>query len=221
MSDIRTDGYNRISFWKEDSIGLIVIRSDKNGNCDQDLFKETLQAVSLAYMDDSVTSIAFTGINEYFLHDVLVDETKGTFQEFFDMIHTLIRTLSAIRKPIFSVVNGIATGIGYEFALLADAVIASRSAQLGFPQKYSFVCLGSLTSQRFGLRTVSKAAEGKNSDYVFPPNNFLADAKALINELSGLDYPLFRRVRLSNYEPAMLAEKDAYISSRLTEKANR
>lgn len=214
MSDIKTEGFSQISFWKEDSIGLIVMRPDSRGYCSQDLIRELLEAVGIGYMDDGVSSIAFTGLNNFFLSEILIDERKEALQEFFEMLHTLIRTIAAISKPLFAVINGNATGIGYELALLTDVLMASDAAEVGFPANYKFVSLGSLTCQRFGLLPITKSEEGKNVDYVFPADDFLSDSKSKIRELESLDHALARKNRLANLELAMLSEKNKYLFSK-------
>ena len=189
-SNITTHGFHDLSFWKEENIGLIVMRCDSKGRSRQNLFKELLQVVGIAYMDESVRSIAITGINEIFLREIMLEEKDGAAHEFFDYAHALIRTIYSLNKPVFSLVNGPALGIGYEIALLSDAIISSSSSVMGFPPGYNFVLLGSLTSSRFGVRPVEPARQGINADYVIDHDNFMADAKVKVHELDMLRYSL-------------------------------
>lgn len=212
-NNITTHGYNDITFWKEEDIGLIVIRCDSKGQSRQSLFKELLQAIGIAFMDETVKSIAFTGINEIFLKEILLEDEKYAAYDFFDYAHTLIKTIYSVNKPIFSLINGPAIGIGYEIALLSDVIIASSTSLLGFPPGYNFVLLGSLTSSRLGIRVVEPAKEGINADYVIGHDNFIEDAKNKVHELDTLKYHLNRRYRLKGFEEAMLFEKDNYFSS--------
>ncbi|MFG1414618.1 MAG: enoyl-CoA hydratase-related protein [Thermoplasmataceae archaeon] len=211
-SNITTHGFHDLSFWKEENIGLIVMRCDSKGRSRQNLFKELLQVVGIAYMDESVRSIAITGINEIFLREIMLDEKDGAAHEFFDYAHALIRTIYSLNKPVFSLVNGPALGIGYEIALLSDAIISSSSSVMGFPPGYNFVLLGSLTSSRFGVRPVEPARQGINADYVLDHDNFMADAKVKVHELDMLRYSLNRKIRFRGFEEAMLLEKDNYFS---------
>lgn len=211
-SNITTHGFHDLSFWKEENIGLIVMRCDSKGRSRQNLFKELLQVVGIAYMDESVRSIAITGINEIFLREIMLEEKDGAAHEFFDYAHALIRTIYSLNKPVFSLVNGPALGIGYEIALLSDAIISSSSSVMGFPPGYNFVLLGSLTSSRFGVRPVEPARQGINADYVLDHDNFMADAKVKVHELDMLRYSLNRKIRFRGFEEAMLLEKDNYFS---------
>ena len=211
-SNITTHGFHDLSFWKEENIGLIVMRCDSKGRSRQNLFKELLQVVGIAYMDESVRSIAITGINEIFLREIMLEEKDGAAHEFFDYAHALIRTIYSLNKPVFSLVNGPASGIGYEIALLSDAIISSSSSVMGFPPGYNFVLLGSLTSSRFGVRPVEPARQGINADYVIDHDNFMADAKVKVHELDMLRYSLNRKIRFRGFEEAMLLEKDNYFS---------
>lgn len=211
-SNITTHGFHDLSFWKEENIGLIVMRCDSKGRSRQNLFKELLQVVGIAYMDESVRSIAITGINEIFLREIMLEEKDGAAHEFFDYAHALIRTIYSLNKPVFSLVNGPALGIGYEIALLSDAIISSSSSVMGFQPGYNFVLLGSLTSSRFGVRPVEPAKQGINADYVLDHDNFMADAKVKVHELDMLRYSLNRKIRFRGFEEAMLLEKDNYFS---------
>lgn len=211
-SNITTHGFHDLSFWKEENIGLIVMRCDSKGRSRQNLFKELLQVVGIAYMDESVRSIAITGINEIFLREIMLEEKDGAAHEFFDYAHALIRTIYSLNKPVFSLVNGPAAGIGYEIALLSDAIISSSSSVMGYPPGYNFVLLGSLTSSRFGVRPVEPAKQGLNADYVLEHDNFMADAKKKVHELDMLRYSLNRKIRFRGFEEAMLLEKDNYFS---------
>lgn len=188
------------------------MRCDSKGRSRQNLFKELLQVVGIAYMDESVRSIAITGINEIFLREIMLEEKDGAAHEFFDYAHALIRTIYSLNKPVFSLVNGPALGIGYEIALLSDAIISSSSSVMGFPPGYNFVLLGSLTSSRFGVRPVEPARQGINADYVLDHDNFMADAKVKVHELDMLRYSLNRKIRFRGFEEAMLLEKDNYFS---------
>ena len=212
MSNLVIKGYNDISFFKEEGIGLIVLRSDSRGFIKSTVFKELLEAVSIAYMDDDVKAIAITGINENFLVDILVDEGKDSLLEMFDAIHTLIRTIYSIKKPFFAVVNGPAVNIGYEISLLCDSIIASEKSKLGFSGKHKFACLGSITTSRFGIRLPEKASAGVNADIVLPYENFIYDSKVTIKEMSGISFWLARRMKMSGFETAMMYEKDAHIA---------
>ncbi len=214
-NDIRTRGYKDVSFWNEEHIGLIVIRCDSHGNSRQSLAKELLEVVGIAYMDEEVKCIAFTGVNDNFLNEIMLEERRGAAREFFDYLHTLVRTIYSIRKPIFSVINGSAINIGYELALLSDISIASRGVPVGFTPGYTFVSLGSLTSLRYGVRGIEKAEAGRNVDIVLEKDNFLDDAKKTILSLSDQRYDMTRKAKLRGYEDTLFYEKDEYMRVRM------
>ncbi len=212
MSNLVIKGYNDISFFKEEGIGLIILRSDSRGLIKSTVFKELLEAVSIAYMDDDVKAIAITGINENFLVDVLVEDGKDSMLNMFDAIHTLLRTIYSIKKPFFAIVNGPAINIGYEIALLCDSIIASEHSVLGFSGKHKFACLGSITTSRFGIKTPEKAQAGINADFVLPYENFIYDSKVKIKELTDISFWLARRMKMTGFETAMMYEKDSHIA---------
>ena len=212
MSNLVIKGYNDISFFKEEGIGLIILRSDSRGFIKGTVFRELLEAVSIAYMDDDVKAIAITGINDNFLADVLVDEGRDSMLNMFDAIHTLLRTIYSVRKPFFAIVNGPAINIGYEIALLCDSIIASERAVLGFSGKHKFACLGSITTSRFGIKKPERAQAGINADTVLPYENFIFDSKVRIKEMADISFWLARRMKMSGFETAMMYEKDTHIA---------
>ncbi len=210
MSDIRVKGFDDVSFWREEDIGLIVIRASSTGQIRKKTLDELIMALSTASIDSSIKSIAITGQNEVFCRDI------GDWENPTDILNSL-RALASIiyslEKPINAILNGDATDTGYELALLCDTIIASPEAKLGFNTSYMFSMGGSLSSLRFNGIEIAKATEKVNCDYVFPHSDLLGQAKTKIQEICSNNYVLRRKNRLRLIREAVGEEHIAILSS--------
>ena len=209
MSDIRVKGFEEISFWREDEVGLIVIRSSSSGKIRKETLDELMMALSTASIDTAVESIAITGQNEIFATELLGWEKPV---EMLNSLRGLASIIYSIEKPLYAIVNGNAIDIGYELALLCDTIISAPEAKLGFSKKYLFSMGGSLTSLKFQKTDVRMALEGINCDYVFPASDLLGESKALIQDTSSFKMVLTRRNRMRQIREALGEEHLALVS---------
>lgn len=214
MSDIRVKGFEDISFWREDEVGLIVIRSSSTGRIRKQTLDELMMAISTASIDSSVESIAITGQNELFANELVGWDKPG---EMLNSLRALASIIYSVEKPLYAIVNGDAIDIGYELALLSDTVISSPDVKLGFNREYMFAMAGSLTSSRFSRTEVKNALEGINCDYIFKSTNLLGESKSLIQETSSFKMVLKRKNRM-RYIRETLGEEHLAILSRLNEE---
>lgn len=210
MSDIRVKGFDDISFWREDDVGLIVVRTSPNGQIRKKTIDELIMSLSTASIDSSIKSIAVTGQNEMFATELLGWDNPT---ELLNSLRALASIIYSLEKPVFAIVNGDALDIGYEIALLCDVIIASPQAKLGFYKSYSFSMAGSLSSLRYSHLEVSPANEGINCDYIFPPSDLLGESKSKIQDLSSNKLVLRRKNRLRFIREAMGEEHLSLLSS--------
>lgn len=216
MSDIRVKGFDDISFWREDDIGLIVIRSSSAGQIRKKTLDELILALSTASIDPSVKTIAITGQNEVFARDI-GDWEDPT--EILNSLRALASIIYSLEIPVVAVVNGDAIDTGYELALLCDAVIASPEARLGFNRSYMFAMGGSLSSLKYTALEISRATERVNCEYVFPASDLLGEAKTKIQDINSSKLVLRRKNRLRFIREAV-GEEHIAILSKLNENKN-
>ncbi|MCL4337569.1 MAG: enoyl-CoA hydratase-related protein [Candidatus Thermoplasmatota archaeon] len=213
MSDIRVKGFEDISFWREDEIGLIILRSSSSGKIKKHTLDELIMALSTASIDGSVESIAITGQNDFFATELLGWDNPI---EMLDSMRALASIIYSIEKPIYAIVNGDAIDIGYELALLCDTIISAPEAKLGLTKQYMFAMGGSLTSAKFLKTDVKKALEGMNCDYVFPASDLLGESKILIGETSNFKMVLKRKSHMRFIREA-LGEEHLALLARISE----
>ncbi len=183
MSNLRVRGFSYITFWQEDSIGLIVLKSDKNGNIRTSAFSELMQALALAAADEKVKYIAITGMNSFFAKDLYLKPEESIVDSLETMLSFSLFS-SGVQKPVVSLINGDALNIGYEIALLTDLVISSEKARCGFQKDYKCLMGGTIARRRFYDPGISNAEKNKNSDIVIEGIDFLGQAKDfLLNKL--------------------------------------
>lgn len=210
MSDIRVKGFDEVSFWREEDIGLIVIRSTSSGQIHKKTLDELIMALSTASIDPSVKSIAITGQNEQFAKEIVDD---GDPVELLNSARALASIVYSMEKPVIAILNGDALDAGYELALLCDVIISSPESNLGFQKDHMFVLGGSLSSLKYPTFETTKATEHVNCDYVFPAADLLGKAKDKIQEINTNRLVLRRKNRLRFIREAVGEEHMAVLTA--------
>lgn len=214
MSNLKVHGFNHITFWQEDGIGVIAIRSDSNGRINVNLIQELIMAFGTAIADSEVKAVALTGINDNFLTGLNWFEDSQGFEDTIDTSHTLVNIIKAMKKPLFALLNGDAIDFGYELALLSDYIIAVKKSNVGFNNGYLFMAGGSHTWNRFRFLGTGHAQERINVDMVIEnEGEFLEDSKKLIRENMLVDFPSIRQNRLAGISRSILVETDKLLRS--------
>lgn len=207
MSDIRVDGYSSISFWREDEIGVIVLRTGDDSMLNTGHVSELITSLGTAAMDDNVRAVAITGINLRFAKGLDLDNSAD-LDNIMQYGQALLSLVYSIEKPIFTIIGGEAIDAGYEIALMGDVLLASRNNEVGFNKSYTFMLGGSITSSRFRCTDVAKASAGSNVDLTFDQDKLLDDAKQYISEHADFDYPLIRKRRMMSLRESLLEERE-------------
>lgn len=210
MSNITVKGYDYVSFWREDTVGVIVLRTDSSGKISPSVLGELMMAIGKAAIDDDVKAIAITGQNFVFCKGLL---DAGNQRSYLEQARALASTLASIEKPTFALINGDAFDFGFELALLCDKIIAADGCRLGFYKEYSFILGGSLTSSRLQELARVDAKVGSNCDLIINRDTFLEDSKGVINKSRGALMVLRRRMALRNLIEALNMEHLAYLQN--------
>ena len=123
----RSDGAARVTLNRPDSLNAWTIAFGE----------ELLEVVESLAGDSSVRAVLITGAGRAFSSGAdLRDDTRPMTAEGKPDVHTpltsyynpIIRTVREMPKPVISVVNGPAVGIGCSLALAGDLVLASEDA---------------------------------------------------------------------------------------------
>ncbi|KAA8922877.1 enoyl-CoA hydratase/isomerase family protein [Thermoplasma sp.] len=208
MTDIRVRGYRSISFWQEEGIGLIVIRSDSHGEFDLNTLDEITAAMGIAAMDESVKSVAITGMNNVFGRRIVSGQLSNNIvYRMMQSSSALISMIYSLEKPVFAILNGDAIDEGYEIALLADMIISADDVRVGFEKGYEFKIGGSFTSLRMRRTDLSVAEEGINVDRVLKHESLLETAKEIIEKTADANFSIRRKQRYRGITELINMEK--------------
>lgn len=209
MSNLKVHGFKYITFWQEDNIGVIALRSDQKGFSNVDIIRELIMAFGTAAADDDVKAVALTGINNVFLTGLSWFEESQDFLETVDMSHTLVNIMAAMKKPLYALINGDCIDYGYELALLSDYIISTEKAKVGFNSGYIFMAGATATWARYRYVGTGKCKEGINVDRVVRSSGeFLSESKKIVLSTMEMDFASIRRIELSRISSAILMETD-------------
>jgi len=133
--------FGPVIYEKRDNYALITMnRPDKLNALNEEMWKGLNEAFLEAEKDPEVRAVVITGKGRAFCagDDIAVMGSWKSFldgKEFFTNIAMpLLNTISNYKKPVISLVNGIAFGGGLELNLAFDIVIASDDAVFSVPE---------------------------------------------------------------------------------------
>lgn len=216
MSNVTVSGYDYVSFWREEELGIIVLRTDSSGKISQKVMGELMMALGNASIDDKVKAIAITGQNFVFCKGLL-DSTDSKV-EMLDMARGLASTMASLEKPTYALINGDAFDFGYELSLLTDEIYVSKGSRVGFYKEYAFMLGGSLSGQRFSELSRIEAVSGVNCDKVLEKDTFLENSRELIKKSRSLLLVPRRKARLRYLADTLNAEHLEFMRQLTNEK---
>ncbi|KAI9660036.1 MAG: hypothetical protein M1821_001388 [Bathelium mastoideum] len=153
-------------------VGLITLNRPKALNAlFTPLFVELNDSLRKFDADKAIGAIVLTGSEKAFAAGADIKEMKDkSFADAYgqDFIELWSSTITSLRKPLISAVNGYALGGGCELALMTDIIYTSSSAAFGQPEIKLGVIPGAGGSQRL-TRAVGKS---KAMDLILTGRNF-------------------------------------------------
>lgn len=195
---------------KEGNIALLTLNKPERLNVITNaVAKELINAIYEAEKDDDVRVIVITGTGKAFCAGIDVSEFAEMMKDKFRFYKGRKRWLEIYKftdeienclKPVIAAVNGYALGGGFELALACDLIIASETAQFGFPEVTLGGMPGAGGTQRI-LRVLGKniakeliftgkrisAEEGYRLGFVnkvVKPDNLMSEAIMMANEIA-------------------------------------
>ncbi len=134
--------YRKVTYQVERSVGRIALnRPERRNALDQELLTELRDALREAAADDGVRVVLLTGAGKDFCSGMdlrtFADDASGDLAKFQAEARNMAGLLLDMRrhpKPIVASVQGRALGGGCGIATAADLVLASDSAQFGYPE---------------------------------------------------------------------------------------
>ncbi len=131
--------YETIIVEKKDLIARIIFNRPERFNAiNSTLADELKEALTRLEADQAVRVVIITG-NPKIKEKEGRQEIKHCFSAGWDLSETaavepIVELLARFKKPSIAMVNGYALGGGCEIALACDFIIASETAEIGFPE---------------------------------------------------------------------------------------
>ncbi|MFP3279935.1 MAG: enoyl-CoA hydratase-related protein [Vulcanisaeta sp.] len=197
--------FNKVMVWNENNIGVVAINNGNENYLDQDTIIQLTAALTIANNDDNVRWVAITGTGSlFFTAGVPWESIRPTYASISDLVRAvkaLFSIITALNKPIITILNGSALGLGLDLALLSDLTIAPPDIYLCYPEGYmgipmplgSRVILDRLPRYAAikvltGSSMESKDAANYGLIHLVGRDNLFGDAKSIIKELRISEY---------------------------------
>ena len=130
--------FDKVKFWSEDGVGVVAIDNGELNLLDLDVLTQLMAALTIANQDPNVGKVVVTATQAaYFTAGVdwgSLGSDYSSVREFVRAVKSLFALLITSTKPIFTVLNGSAVGLGVELALASDLAIAPPDIYLCYPE---------------------------------------------------------------------------------------
>jgi methylglutaconyl-CoA hydratase len=242
---------SKVVYQAEAGIARITLnRPERRNALDQELLTEIRGALRVAALDGSVRVVVVTGSGKDFCSGMdlrtFADDASGDLAKFQTEARNMAGLLLDMRRhprPIVAAVQGRALGGGCGIATAADMVLASDSAQFGYPEiNIGFVpaivmaLLRRLVSERraFELIATGESISAQTAlDYgminrVFAADTFERETGEFVSHLASkstsaltLSKQLFYRTDVMQFEAAIEAGAEVNALARTTDDFKR
>ncbi|MGD0136067.1 MAG: enoyl-CoA hydratase/isomerase family protein [Bryobacteraceae bacterium] len=241
----------KVVYQAEAGIARITLnRPERRNALDQELLTELRDALRVAASDESVCVIVVTGAGKDFCSGMdlrmLAGDASGDLAKFQTEARNMAGLLLDMRRhprPIVAAVQGRALGGGCGIATAADIVLASDSAQFGYPEiNIGFVpaivmaLLRRLVSERRAFELIATgesisaqtALEYGMINRVFAADTFEREIAEFVSHLASkstsaltLSKELFYRTDVMQFEAAIEAGAEVNALARTTDDFKR
>jgi len=200
----KVDGFSKISFWREEEIGIIALLYP--GKLGKDTVEELIKAISLASVDDKISGLVITGTNGYFSEGLLVPQriAYADFRDYYQTLMNLIFVILSFDKPLISLVAGKAKNNGISLALLSDQVIVSENSKFIWDNNEPFALLSTIN---FKDRVKIEGNGLYVQSLTVKDENALGDGFNLSKSIVKMINPNSRKYRYSGYDRLILEEE--------------
>ena len=129
---------SKVKAWNEDGIGVIAIDNGLENPLDVDTLIQLMTALTTANRDNGVNWVALTATGPLFFTTGVDWSSVGgdydSVRELVRAIKALVSFIVTLDKPIVTILNGSALGLGLELAALSDLTIAPPDVYLCYPE---------------------------------------------------------------------------------------
>ena len=130
--------FNKVMIWNEEGVGVIAINNRDENALDMDVLAQITTALTIANNDNNINWIVLTGTGTSFLTAGIpwdsIAPNYVTIKELVRGVKALVSVISVLDKPVITILNGSALGLGMELALISDLVIAPPDVYMCYPE---------------------------------------------------------------------------------------
>jgi enoyl-CoA hydratase len=127
--------FDHLAVTREDGVAVVILSPVQEGEVEPSLFTNVRDVLGPLALDPDVRAVVITGRDDMFftgtgltrtlrMLDAGLEQTAGQMLT----LKQIVDALLAFRKPTVAAVNGPATNIGAQLALLCDAAVAAQEA---------------------------------------------------------------------------------------------
>lgn len=124
--------------WNEEGIGVIAINNGPENALSLDVIMQLTTALTVANNDNGINWVVITGTGgSFFTVGIPWDSITpdyASIKELVRGIKALVSVIAVMDKPVITILNGSAMGLGMELALVSDLVIAPPDVYMCYPE---------------------------------------------------------------------------------------
>ncbi len=164
-------GEKKCNYTAENGVAVMTIDNPPVNALSQPVLADMKDAFTMAFNDDSVRVIVFTGAGKAFIAGADINEFKdlATKQEGSDYLingQEVTHLIESGDKPVIAAINGFCLGGGMEMALACHICLADEKAQIGLPE----IKLGIIPGYGGTQRTTRLIGTGRAMELVLSGN---------------------------------------------------
>ncbi len=126
--------------WNEEGIGVIAINNGPENVLSLDVIMQLTTALTVANNDNGINWAVITGGTggSFFTIGIPWDSITPDYASIKELVRggikALVSVIAVMDKPVITILNGSALGLGMELALLSDLVIAPPDVYMCYPE---------------------------------------------------------------------------------------
>ena len=131
------------------AVAVITLNNPPVNGLGHELRTGILEGLDRAEADPAVAAVVLIGAGKAFSGGADIKEFNTPKASAEPTLHTVIRAIEAMKKPVIAAVHAVAMGGGLELALACHFRVASPGAQIAFPEVKLGILPGAGGTQRF------------------------------------------------------------------------
>jgi enoyl-CoA hydratase/carnithine racemase len=222
--------YRNLLLTRKGRVAFVTMnRPEKRNALSVEHMQELIACFESIAADDTVSVVILRGEGPAFSagHDLseMVGETKGFYEEEFDVCARLMTTIVSLPQPVIAEVHGVATAAGCQLVATCDLAVASEDARFATPGvKIGLFCSTPMVavSRKVGRKramemlltgemiSAQEALDAGLVNRVVPPDQLQAATLALAEKIIAASPPVVALGKQAFYQQIDMPLEEAY-----------